>query len=400
LNDALDSKKEELPVKYLHISIVTLCCFLMGLGALSFNARAAESLDTPAKQAIIFDYGTGTTLFSKNADEKMPTSSMSKVMTIYIVFDALQRGDLSLDSELLVSEKAWRKGGSKMFVPVGKKIKVEDLIRGVVIQSGNDATIVLAEGIAGTEEAFVQAMNKKAQELGMTGTHFANASGWPDPEHYSIARDLALVTIAMIKNFPEYYHYYSEKEFTYSDIRQTNRNPLLGMDIGADGVKTGHTEDGGYGLIGSGVGSDERRVVIVLNGMKSKKERKEEGARLMRWSLSTFKNVSLFENQPILGEAKVYLGQRGQVNLVAKEPVSYVVSKVFSDNVKVELFYKEPLKAPVEKGQEIGKVYVYVPKSDKIEVPLIAVERIDEAGLVVRTIAKARLLTTGMGKFK
>ncbi len=387
-------------MKYLHISIVTLCCFLAGLSALAHSVQAADNIDTAAKQAIIIDYDTGTVLFSKSADEKMPTSSMSKVMTIYVVFDALQRGDLSLDSELLVSEKAWRKGGSKMFVPVGKKIKVEDLLRGVVIQSGNDATIVLAEGIAGTEDAFVQAMNKKAQELGMTNTHFANASGWPDPEHYSTAHDLALVTIAMIKNFPEYYHYYSEKEFTYSGIRQSNRNPLLGMDIGADGVKTGHTDDGGYGLIGSGVGSNDRRVVMVLNGMKSKKERKKEGSRLMRWSLSTFKNVSLFENQPVLGQAEVYLGQRNKVNLVAEAPISYVVSKVFSDDVKVEIFYKEPLKAPVEKGTEVGIVRVYVPKSEQIEIPLVTAERIDEAGLFVRTVAKARLLTTGMGKIK
>jgi D-alanyl-D-alanine carboxypeptidase (penicillin-binding protein 5/6) len=387
-------------MKYIYISIVTLCCFLTGLSALSYEARATDNFDTAAKQAIIIDYDTGTILFSKNADEKMPTSSMSKTMTIYIVFDALQRGDLSLDTELLVSEKAWRKGGSKMFVPVGKKIKVEDLIRGVVIQSGNDATIVLAEGIAGTEEAFVQAMNKKAQELGMNNTHFTNASGWPDPDHYSTAYDLALVTIAMIKNFPEYYYYYSERDFTYGGILQMNRNPLLGMDVGADGVKTGHTEDGGYGLIGSGIGSDGRRVVMVLNGMKSTKERKEEGVRLMRWSLSTFKNISLFENQPVLGQAEVYLGQRDRVNFIAKAPVSYVVSKVFSDDVKVEVFYKEPLKAPVEKGEEIGVVRIYIPKGEQIEVPLIAAERIDAAGLFVRTIAKARLLTTGIGKFK
>jgi len=387
-------------VKYLYISIITLCCFVAGLSVSAYKAQAADGIETSAKQVIVLDYETGATLYSKNADVKMPTSSMSKVMTIYVVFEALKRGDLSLDSELLVSEKAWRKGGSKMFVPVGKKVKVEDLIRGVIIQSGNDATIVLAEGLAGTEEAFVQAMNKKAQELGMDNTHFANASGWPDPEHYSTAQDLAKVTMAIIKNFPEYYHYYSEKDFTYNDIRQNNRNPLLGMDIGADGVKTGHTEDGGYGLIGSGVGSDDRRIVMVLNGMKSKKERKEEGVRMMRWALSTFKNVSLFENQPVLGQAEVYLGQQDKVNLIAKAPVGYVVSKVFADDVKVEIFYKEPLKAPIEKGAEIGTVRVYVPKGEQLEVPLVAAERIDEASLFVRTIAKARLLTTGVGNLK
>lgn len=387
-------------MKYLYISIITLCCLLVGLSVSGRNALATESIDSLAKQAIIIDYDTGTVLFSKNEDKKMPTSSMSKVMTMYVVFEALQRGDLSLDSELLVSEKAWRKGGSKMFVPVGEKVKVEDLIRGVVVQSGNDATIVLAEGLAGTEEAFVQVMNKKAHELGAKHTHFTNASGWPDIEHYSTARDLAIITMAMIRNFPEYYHYYSEKEFTYNNIRQRNRNPLLAMDVGADGVKTGHTDDGGYGLIGSGVGNDDRRIVMVLNGIKNAKERKKDGARLIHWALSTFKNITLFENQPILGEAEVYLGQKNKVNLIAKEPVRYVVSKVFADDVKVEIYYKEPLKAPIEKGTEIGMVRVYVPKGEQMEVPLVTAEPISEASLFVRTITKARLLTTGMGKFK
>ncbi len=386
-------------MKYINISIIVLCCLLIGVFGLVSNVQAADSIGTSAKQAIVIDYNTETILYSKNADEKMPTSSMSKVMTIYMVFEALQRGDLSLDSEFLVSEKAWRKGGSKMFVPVGKKVKVEDLIRGVVVQSGNDATIVLAEGLTGSEEAFAQAMNKKAQELGMLNTHFANASGWPDPDHYSTAYDLALGAMAIIKNFPEYYHYYSEKEFAYNDIKQPNRNPLLGMDVGADGLKTGHTENGGYGLIGSGV-NDDRRVVMVLNGMKSTKERKEEGARLMRWALSTFKNVFLFKDQPILAQADVYLGKYDKVNLISKMPVNYVVSKVLTDDVKVEVFYKEPLKAPVNKGDEVGTVRVYVPGGEQLEVPLITAESVDEAGLLVRTVTKARLLTTGTGKFK
>lgn len=388
-------------MKYLHISVIALCCFLMGAaGAQVCPAQAAESIDTSAKQAIIIDYNTGTTLFSKNPGEKMPTSSMSKVMTMYIVFEALKRGDLSLDSELLVSEKAWRKGGSKMFVPVGKKVSVEDLIRGVVIQSGNDATIVLAEGLAGTEEAFVQAMNRKAKDLGMHDTNFANASGWPDPEHYSTAQDLATVSIAVIKDFPEYYHYYSEKDFTYHDILQHNRNPLLRMGIGADGVKTGHTEEGGYGIIGSGKAEDGRRIVMVLNGMKSKKERKEEGARLMRWALNTFKNITLFKDRPVLGQAEVYLGDRNKVNLVAGESVDYVVSKALAGDVKVDIQYKEPLKAPIEAGMEVGTVRVHVPQGEKLEVPLVTASRVNEASLFVRAITKARLLTTGMGTFK
>lgn len=387
-------------MKYIYVFVMALLGLSLSFFMVHHKAFAADNIDTAAKQAIIIDYDTGTTLFSKNAKEKMPTSSMSKVMTMYVVFDALKRGDISLDSELPVSEKAWRKGGSKMFVPVGKKVKLEDLVRGVIIQSGNDATIVLAEGLAGSEVAFVQAMNKKTQEIGAKNTHFANASGWPDPDHYSTAADLAKITMSMIDNFPEYYHYYSEKEFTYNNISQSNRNPLLNMGIGADGVKTGHTEKGGYGLIGSAVGKDGRRIVMVLNGMESMRERKEEGARLMRWALGTFKNITLFEDEPVLGETKVFLGKKNAVKLIAQKPVSYVVPKVLIDDIKTEIYYKEPLKAPIKKGEQVGIVRVYVPSADNIEVPLVTAENIDQAGWLVQAISKARLLTTGAGKFR
>ncbi len=363
-------------------------------------AHASDgAMTTLAQQAIIVDYDTGTVLFEKNADEHMPTSSMSKVMTMYLVFDALKKGDIRLDDEFLVSEKAWKKGGSKMFVPVGKKVKIEDLIRGVLIQSGNDATIVLAEGLAGNEDNFALALNRKAKELGMTNSHFMNASGWPDPDHYSTARDLATMATATIRNFPDYYGYYSEKEFKYSGISQPNRNPLLQANIGADGMKTGHTEDGGYGLIGSGLSKDGRRVVMVLNGMSSKAERKNEGRRLLQWGLNGFKTVSLFKDEKILGEAPVYLGINTQVPLQAKEAVQFVVPKIFSRDLKVEIQYDSPLKAPIEKGQEVGVVKVHIPKGEIIEVPLIATRNVGELGFFPRLIQKARLLTTGQGKF-
>ncbi len=379
------------------LNIFFLCIF--ALFTISQTGLASETMSSSAKQAIIVDYDTGTVLFSKNADEKMPTSSMSKVMSMYLVFDALKKGDLSLDDEFLVSEKAWKKGGSKMFVPVGKKVKIKDLIRGVIIQSGNDATIVLAEGLAGSEDDFAHALNKKAKELGMTNSHFMNASGWPDPDHYSTARDLSILAISLIKNFPEYYKIFSEKEFTFSKIKQPNRNPLLYKGIGADGVKTGHTEDGGYGLIGSGVSKDGRRVVMVLNGMASKKERKEESARLMQWALNGFKKVSLFDNGKTLGDAEVYLGVKSKVGLRAKEPVTIIVPKIYASDVKVEIRYKSPLKAPIIKGQLVGVAKVHVPKGDIIEVPLIAANDVAELGFFAKLIQKSRLVTTGQGKF-
>ncbi|HOO82296.1 MAG TPA: D-alanyl-D-alanine carboxypeptidase family protein, partial [Alphaproteobacteria bacterium] len=224
------------------LKLCTLALSLVMFCGLPVLAAHAASIETKAKQAIVVDYETGTVLLSKNMDEQMPTSSMSKVMTMYAVFDSIKNGQISLNDTLPVSEKAWRMGGSKMFVEVDKRVKVEDLIRGVIVQSGNDATVVLAEGLAGSENAFANMINDKATGLGMKNSHFVNASGWPDPEHYSTARDLATLGRAIIHDFPDYYKYYMEKEFTYNNIKQTNRNPLLYRNIGADGIKTGHTE--------------------------------------------------------------------------------------------------------------------------------------------------------------
>lgn len=358
-------------------------------------------METAAKQAILIDYETGTVLFEKNADVRMPTSSMSKVMTIYMIFEALQKGQITLDAEFLVSEKAWRKGGSKMFVKVGDKVKIEDLIRGVVIQSGNDATIVLAEGLAGSEDLFADALNSKARELGMQNTNLMNASGWPDPNHYSTARDLAILAAAMIKNFPEYYSYYAEKEFTYAGIKQDNRNPLLYQNIGADGLKTGHTEDGGYGLIGTGVGKDGRRVIMVLNGMDSKKQRKTESLRMLQWGLNSFKSVTLFGKGKNLDTAPVYLGMRNSVGLVAQESYSVIIPKLREKDINVSIEYAAPLKAPIAKGQVVGTVFVTIPgKEHAVKIPLVTAHTVKQMSFAMRLISKARLLTTGEGIFQ
>ena len=376
-----------------------LYAFLTTLFFLFSTLSSALATTTTAKQAIVVDYNTGTVLFKKNAYQKMPTSSMSKVMSMYLVFDALKKGQISLDDTFLVSEKAWKKGGSKMFVRVGKKVKVEDLIRGVIVQSGNDATIVLAEGLAGDEVSFADALNKKAKELGMENSRFMNASGWPAPDHYSTARDLATLAGAMIKDFPEYYKYYAEKEFTYGDIRQENRNPLLYKNIGADGIKTGHTEDGGYGLIGTGV-KDGRRVIIVLNGMASKKERAEESERLLQWGLNGFRRITLFKDDKILDKAPVYLGKAQAVGLRAAKPVDAIVPKLFADELKIELNYKAPLKAPLAKDVEVGTITIHIPKGETITVPLVTAEYVNEMGYLMRLLAKARILTTGQGRFE
>lgn len=342
----------------------------------------------------MIDYDTGMTLFEKEADKRMPTSSMSKVMTMYLVFEALQNGQLSLDTELPVSEKAWRKGGSKMFVEVGDRVKVEDLVRGVIVQSGNDATIVLAEGLAGTEEAFAEALTSKAKELGMESSQFKNASGWPDPDHYSTAQDLATLGMAIIKNFPDYYRYYSEQEFTYNNIKQPNRNPLLYRNMGADGIKTGHTEAGGYGLMASGV-RNGRRVVLVVNGLEDDKARAQESARLLEWGLKGFENIRLFAAGEIVDHAYVVMGKAEQVQLTTEEDINVTVPVAVKNDLKVEVLYEGPLMAPIKKGEQIATLKIEVPRVKTFEVPLIAAESVNDLGLFASAFAKAKLMLGG-----
>lgn len=375
--------------------------FLIPFLAVAFfisTSANAQTDYTVAKQAYMIDYDTGTVLLSKNANEHMPTSSMSKAMSMYLVFEALRDGRLSLDTKLKVSEKAWRKGGSKMFVNVGDMVKVNDLIQGVLVQSGNDAVIVLAEGLAGTEDAFAAALNEKAKELGMNDSHFMNASGWPDPGHYSTAHDLAILAHHLISDFPEDYHYFSEKEFTYNNIKQGNRNPLLYRDIGADGLKTGHTEIGGYGLMASGK-RDGRRVVLVLNGMADKRTRAQEGARLLEWGLRGFKNYDLFKAGEEVTDAKVAMGQADTVPLVLHKDMKVTVPLNMKNDLKVEAVYDGPLVAPIKKGDKVGTLKVTIPRSDQVmEEPLYAGADVAQKGAVGMFFAKAKFLLSGKGK--
>ncbi|MCH8038539.1 MAG: D-alanyl-D-alanine carboxypeptidase [Proteobacteria bacterium] len=319
---------------------------LAGLLAwLAAAAIPAGAIETTAREAFIIDVVTGRVLLDKNADDSMPPASMSKIMTTYLVFERLKDGRLSLDDELPVSEKAWRKGGSKMFVEVGKQVRVEDLLRGVIVQSGNDACIVLAEGLGGTEEAFAAEMTRKGREIGLTGSSFANATGWPDPNQRMTARDLATLALRLIADFPEYYHYYAETEFTYAGIRQSNRNPLLYKSLGADGLKTGHTQEAGYGLTASVVQGD-RRIILVLNGLGSQKARSEESARLIGWALREYDNYTLFKPGETVDEAPVWLGEAANVPLVMPEGVTVTLSRKARRDMRVTVVYDAPIPAP------------------------------------------------------
>jgi D-alanyl-D-alanine carboxypeptidase (penicillin-binding protein 5/6) len=357
-------------------------------------AASAAAIETTAREAFIIDAVTGRILLDKNADVSMPPASMSKIMTSYMVFERLKDGRISLDDELPISEKAWRKGGSKMFVEVGKQARVEDLLRGVIVQSGNDACIVLAEGLSGTEEGFAAEMTRKGHEIGLTGSSFANSTGWPDPNQRMTARDLATLALRIVTDFPEYYHYYSEKEFTYAGIRQFNRNPLLYKSLGADGLKTGHTEEAGYGLTASAVQGD-RRVVLVLNGLKSQKARSEESARLIGWAFREFGNYTLFKAGETVEEASVWLGAEPTVPLVAEQDLTVTLSRKARLDMAVTVVYDGPIPAPLEIGQQIAKLVVAAPGEEPVEVPLVAGAAVERLGFAGRITASVKHLIFG-----
>jgi len=325
----------------------------------------------------------------KEASSQMPTSSMSKVMTMYMVFDAMKKGVIDLNTKFPVSTKAWAKGGSKMFVKEKAKVKVSDLIRGVIVQSGNDATIVLAEGLSGSEDKFARAMTAKAKEIGMSNSNFMNASGWPDPDHYSTSKDLTILAKRMIEDFPEYYRFYGEKEFTYNAIKQANRNPLLYRDIGADGLKTGHTEVGGYGLMGTAKQGD-RRVIMVLNGMASEKERAEEGTRLMKWGLNNFTNKTVMRGGVEVVRVPVTMSKAKQLALVAKKDVKITLPKMNIDKVKFDLKYQAPLVAPIKAGDEVAQMEITIPDQGVVTVPLYAIADVKAFGFFGKTWFKAK----------
>jgi len=351
-------------------------------------------IDTQATHALILEAETGAVLLDKGADERMPPASMSKVMTAYAVFDMLKQGRAKLDDELPVSEHAWRTGGSKMFVPIGARIKIDDLLRGMIIQSGNDACVVLAEGLAGSEAAFVDLMNAKAKEIGLTGSHFADVDGLPDPDHYMTARDLATLALRTIADFPEYYHYYGEKDYAFNNINQGNRNPLIYRDIGADGLKTGHTEEAGYSLLAS-VHRDKRRVIMVLGGLPTMKARAQESERLIEWAFREFNDYQLFSAGDRVDDAELWLGTEAKVPLTVAKDLVVTLPRKSRKDMKVTVSYDKPVPAPIKKGQEIGKVVVTAPDMAQVEAPLIAAANVDRMGPFGRMATVAAHLIWG-----
>jgi serine-type D-Ala-D-Ala carboxypeptidase (penicillin-binding protein 5/6) len=358
---------------------------------------APPTIDTAAQTAIVIDYDTGAILFDKNAEQRIPPASMSKIMTAYVVYSNLKSGRLKLDDTLPVSEKAWAKhksDESNMFVPLGAQVKVEDLIRGMIIQSGNDACVVLAEGIAGSTDAFVDQMNQTAQKLGLKDSHFANVDGLPDPEEYVTARDLANLARDMIHDFPEYFHYDSEKEFTYNNIKQGNRNPLLYKDIGVDGMKTGHTDEAGYGITVTAL-RNGRRIIEVLSGMASMNARSQESEKLLDWAYREWADYKLVKAGDTVDDAPVWLGVTANVPVTIATDLNVSMPRNARAGMKVTAVYDHAAKAPIAQGQPIGMLQITAPDMNEVDVPLVAAKPVDKVGGFSHALFAAGYLVFG-----
>jgi serine-type D-Ala-D-Ala carboxypeptidase (penicillin-binding protein 5/6) len=358
---------------------------------------AVPTIDTAAQTAIVIDYDTGAVLFDKNADQRIQPASLSKLMTAYVVFSYLKSGRLKLDDTLPVSEKAWAKhktNESNMFVPLGAQVKVEDLVRGMMIQSGNDACVVLAEGVAGSTDAFVDLMNQTAQKLGLKDSHFADVDGLPDPDEYMTSRDIALLGIHLIRDFPEYFHYDAEKEFTYNGIKQGNRNPLLYKDGGVDGLKTGHTDEAGYGVAISALRSG-RRIVEVLVGMKSMNARSQEAEKVLDWAYREWADYKLVKAGDTIDDAPVWLGVNATVPVSVASDVVVSLPRNARPGMKVTAVYDRAAPAPVTQGQRIGTLQITAPDMTEVDASLVAAKPVDKVGGFSRAALAAGYLLFG-----
>ena len=355
--------------------------------------RQSFAIESIAKTALVIDLSTNEILLEKNSTEKTYPSSMTKMMTALVAFEKIKDGSLSLDQEFLISKKAWKMGGSKMFIEVDKRVSVYDLLLGVVVQSGNDASIAIAEGISGSEEIFAIEMNNLGKKIGLTGSNFTNSSGWPDDNHYTTAEDLAKVAQYTIENHYELYQMYKISDFTYNGIKQDNRNPLLYTFEGADGFKTGYTEAAGYGLVGSAERGD-RRLIVVLNGLESSKSRAQESLRLMDWGFNNFQLVDFYKKNEVIQEVDTWLGKEDKVDLVALEDISVSIPKAQLSSAKVTVLVEEPIATPIKTGDQIAKLQISF--ADKqVDFPLYSGEDIDQKNFFSRIFSAIYYIILG-----
>lgn len=383
-------------------NIGNIGCVIAAVAALILgNAFAAQAqlFETRAGQAFMIDADTGTVLYSKDPDKLIPPASLAKLMTMEVVFHALKSGRLRMDDTFLVSENAWRKGGassggSTMFAALKSSIRLEDLIQGVIVQSANDGCIIIAEGMAGSEENFAQLMTERARRIGLTKSVFKNATGLPAEGQVVNVRELAQLAVHIWREYPEYYHYYSQPNFTWNKITQSNRNPLLAMDIGADGMKTGFTEESGYAIVGS-VNRDGKRVFAAMSGMATERERAEEARKLLDWGIRAFQRMELFADGEVVGEAQVYGGEKSGVTLKAKGPVAIFVPITNRDRLIARIVYEGPVVAPVEEGVRVGALKVWIGDTLSQETPLYTAEAVGLGTLHQRALDAVGELMVG-----
>jgi serine-type D-Ala-D-Ala carboxypeptidase (penicillin-binding protein 5/6) len=362
--------------------------------------KSNDGFQTGAPHAILIEADSGSVLFEKGADDLIPPASLSKLMTAEVVFNLIRQERLKPTDEFIVSVNAWRRGGapshtSSMFIPIHNKVSIDNLLHGVIIQSANDACIVLAEGISSNESAFAELMTKRAREIGLTRSTFGNSNGLPDPKQLMTSRELAKLARHIIQTYPDYYKYYSEREFTWNKIRQFNRNPLLAMNIGADGLKTGFTKEAGYGLVGSAVQND-LRLIVVVNGLRSEKERADEGKKLLEWGFHNFQSAPLFPEGQEIAQARLYGGAKGHVPLVAGREVKLMVPRGTRERIMARVVYSGPVLAPVEQGQKIGTLKVWRGSLLVLEEPLQAAESVGTGSMSRRAFDAASEFVLGL----
>ena len=352
------------------------------------------AIDTKAEQAIVMDFDTNEILFQKNSNIKTPPASMTKIMTVYAAFDRLKNTDLSIENECVVSAKAYKMGGSRTFLEIDDKVSIDELLKGIIIQSGNDASVALAECLAGTEDDFAKLMNVYAKRIGMRNTNFLNSSGWPEDNHYSTVYDLALLSNALINEFPDLYLYFSDKEFTYNDIKQPNRNKLLSSVQGADGLKTGFTRASGWGIAATAK-RDDRRITAVINGTNSSRSRLNEASNLINWAFSQTSQKLLVDENQVIVEVDVWLGNKPRVNLVSSKKIVSTLSFDQIQLIKSSLEYKRPIEAPIKKGEVYGKLLIDIDGKPNIEVELIAQENVGTVNPISKVFAAMKYLIFG-----
>lgn len=379
--------------------LVILVLLAGGPVAFCASARAQAEFETKAKWAILMDADTGSILFEKNADELMPPASMSKLMTLAVVFRALKDGRLKLTDEFTASEYAWRKGGapsggSAMFVPLNDSVTLEELLQGIAVQSGNDACIIIAEGMAGSESAFSEIMTDYARSIGLKKSTFRNSTGLFHPDHVMTARELAQLALHLIKTYPEYYHYFSQKEYRYRKHVFHNRNPLVYDGIGVDGLKTGYIKESGYGLTASAEERDHR-LIVVVNGLDSKNDRGAEAKKLLQWGFRAFQQWKLYDAGETVGDALVWGGTKRYVDLVGKGDVSILLPRTSNRKIKAQIFYEGPLKPPIRKGDRVAYLRVTAPNSAVNEIPLYAAEDIGEGSFYMKGLESLLHLAFG-----